>query len=442
MQEIDESFAYTTLFLLRLNLLFAGKREISLIEALEGRSVLEWSINDEYVCFKEIDEQEEFMCFLENCEHLVYYKDGNIILNDDITSYDIDKFIAFIKPEKYIDYNINTFKYLGITNPIDFINKLYDLENLIEELYITNKDGKNNFLLDDLYKEKDAILRSIRNSDEDYQDMITSLQKELYEDLEDDFIIYPINISRYTSSDYFDEKNNIASMINEPYQCAIFTDYKLFRTKIKYDFNSIIDDIAEEELNYTEDYELDATEDYYDDNIDSSINFDDEDLEDINYNITNIADEFPDGFGVYSNLSRKEAIFMLEYIKALESVKDRYKNNDELNNLIIRLKYMLDNNSIKLYKNKDIDTVINEYKNKDDQDYIRIADEVMYFINEIFNTYYDRFCIRKILFVKTYYELTSDIEVINYINEFKDSRLYNYVYKIITDDYQNKVKRK
>ena len=40
MHEVDESFTYTTLFLLRLNLLFNDKRSISLIEALEGRRVI------------------------------------------------------------------------------------------------------------------------------------------------------------------------------------------------------------------------------------------------------------------------------------------------------------------------------------------------------------------------------------------------------------------
>lgn len=443
MQEVSESFTYTTLFLLRLNLLFGNKREISLIEALEGRRVLEWSIKDESICFEEIDEQEEFMKFLEECSNLVYYKNGSIILNDDINIYDIDETIAFIKPRKYLDYNINTFKYLGINMPIDFITKYYELESMIENLYITNKDGENNTMLDSLYKEKEEILSSVRNTDEDYQDMLVTLQNELYEDLEDDFILFPINPSKYINSNQYDEKTNILGLLSEPYQCAIFTDFPLFRTRVKYDFNSIIDDIAEEELNYTNDYELNATEDYYDANVDSSEIDINEYEDDINYNITNISDEFSDGFGVYSNLSRRQTIFMLEYIKILESMKDRYKNiSDELENLIIRLKYMVDNNNIKLYKGNDIDTVINEYKNKDDLDYLRIADEVMYFINEIFNTYYDRFCVRKILFVKAYYNLTNDSEVIDYINEFKDSKLYNHVYKIITGDVNGKRKIK
>ena len=63
MNEIDESFSYTTLYLLRNNLLFNNKRSISLIEALEGRRILEWSLNGDGLCFKEIDEQEEFMKF-------------------------------------------------------------------------------------------------------------------------------------------------------------------------------------------------------------------------------------------------------------------------------------------------------------------------------------------------------------------------------------------
>ena len=66
----------------------------------------------------------------------------------------------------------------------------------------------------------------------------------------------------------------------------------------------------------------------------------------------------------------------------------------------------------------------------------------MYFINEIFNNYYDSFLLRKILFIKAYYNLTNDYEVINYINEFKDRRLYNYVYIIITGEEPSKRKIK
>ena len=447
MHEVDESFTYTTLFLLRLNLLFNDKRSISLIEALEGRRVLEWSINDEGICFKEIDEQNEFMKFLSECVDIVHYKNGDIILNEGITEYNIDEKFTFIKPTKYLDYSPKILKYLGINKPIDFIYKYCNLESNIEELYMNNKNGKNNKALDSLYKERENILESIKNADEEYIDMITSIYWDIYNDVEEDYVIFPINRVKYLSSRHYDESSKINDLLYEPYQCAIFTDYPLYRTKVKHDFNKIIDDEAEEELNDTRDNAdmFDATEDYYDANIDSSeIIYENDNYDyDDNYNITNVADEFLDGYGVCTNLSFDQELFMLEYIKILENMKDRYENiSQELELLIKRLRYMVDSRSIGLYKGNDIDTIINDYKSNTDSEYIRIADEVMYFISEIFNTYYDRFCVRKILFVKTYYELTNDIEVINYINEFKDSKLYNHVYKIITGDYPSKVKRK
>jgi len=444
MHEIDESFTYTTLFLLRINLLFNDKRSISLIEAIEGRRVLEWIINDQGICFNEIDEQEEFMKFLDECKEMVHYKNGSIILNDGITEHNIDEKFTFIKPEKYLDYSPKILKYLGINKPIDFINKYCDLERNIEELYMNNNNGDNNKALDRLYSEKEEILHSIKNGDEEYIDMITSIYSDIYNDLEEDYIIFPINRGRYLSSRHYDESRKINDLLYEPYQCAIFTDYPLFRTKVKHDFNKIIDDSAEEELNDTGDSmkSIDPNEEYYDANVDScEVDYDEED--DINYNITNIADAFPDGFGACDNLSREQELFMFEYIKILENMKEKYKSiSDDLEILIKRLKYMVDNSNIGLYKNNNIDNIINEYKDNTDCDYIRIADEVMYFISEIFNTYYDRFCVRKILFIKAYYELSNDLEVINYINEFKDSKLYNHVYKIITGDYPGKVKRK
>ena len=443
MYEIDESFTYTTLFLLRINLLFNNKRRISLIEALEGRRMLEWSLNDDGVCFEVIDEQEEFMRFLDECKDIVHYKNDEIILNDGITGYNIEEKIAFIKPAKYLDYSPMIFKYLGINKPIDFINKYCDLERNIEELYMTNKNAINNEVLDSLYNEKEKILKTIRNSDEEYIDMITSIYSDIYNDVEEDYDIFPINRARYLSSRHYDESSKINDLLYEPYQCALFTAHPLFRTKVKHDFNKIIDDAAEEELNDTKDNaeKYDPNEEYYDATVDSSAIDDNE--EDTNYNVTNVADGFPDGFGLCINLSREQELFMLEYIRVIENMKDIYINiSSDLELIIERLKYMVDNNNIGLYKGNDIDDVIEDYKNKVDSNYIRIADEVMYFISEIFNTYYDRFCVRKILFVKTYYELTNDIEVINYINEFKDSKLYNHVYKIITGEYPGKVKRK
>ncbi len=443
MYEIDESFTYTTLFLLRINLLFNDKRSISLIEALEGRRVLEWNLNDEGICFIEIDEQEEFMKFLCECKDMVHYKNGFIILNDGITEHNIDEKISLIKPAKYLDYSPKILKYLGINKPIDFINKYCDLERNIEELYMNN-NGDYNKALDSLYRKKEEILDSIKNGDEEYIDMITSIYSDIYNDVEEDYTIFPINRGRYLSSRHYDESRKINDLLYEPFECAIFTDQPLFRTKVKHDFNRIIDDSAEEELNYTRDNseKFDPNEDYYDATVDSSDNYEDNE-DDINYNVTNVADEFPDGFGVCDNLSREQELFMLEYIRILESMKDRYENiSDELELLSTRLKYMVDNSNIGLYKGNDIDTIIKDYKDITDCVYMRIADEVMYFISEIFNTYYDRFCVRKILFVKTYYELSNDLEVINYINEFKDSKLYNHVYKIITGDYPSKVKRK
>ncbi len=441
MQEVDDSFSYTVLFLLKLNLLFKNKRQISLKKAIEGRRVLERSIREEYLCFKDIDVQVEFIEFLSECSSLVYYKDKNIILKDGVTVHNIDEAIAIMKPEKYIDYNIKIFKFLGINKPIDFINKYYGIEKTIEFFYMNNSNGIYNDILDLYFKARAEMLEDIKHLDEDYQDVLTSLQDELYEELEDDFILFPISETRYEKSDHFDEKTDVIDLLNTPSQRAIFTDFPLFRTKVKFDFCNLIESLLGEEINDVSDQELDATEEYYDANVDSSIIGED----DINYNVTNVSDTFEDELDESVNLSRKDAIFVLEYIRILENMKNRYqKVSSEINILINRLKYLVDNNDIKLYKKsfEDIDYIIGEYKKLDDLDYLRIADEVMYFINEIFNNYYDSFLLRKILFIKAYYNLTNDYEVINYINEFKDRRLYNYVYIIITGEEPSKRKIK
>ena len=158
-----------------------------------------------------------------------------------------------------------------------------------------------------------------------------------------------------------------------------------------------------------------------------------------------IQDEFKDGLGGVYNLTKKNILFSLCYIKELEMLKDKFKDYiNHIDGIILRLKYLNDNKDLKLYEKScyELDFLIDKLKSNDDGDYLLYADEVMYFINEIFNMNYDRYFIEKIVFIKTYYYLTYDNEIIEYINSFKYSKLYNYVYKIIVGDDKNKVKKK
>ena len=275
MYEIDESFSYTTLFMLKLNLVFGNKRNLSLIEALEGRRVLEMSIREDSICFSQIDESCEFMDFLDECSELVYYKDGIIYLRDNVSVYDIEVKIGKISPTRYLDYCVNIFKYLGISKPIEFIYKFYDLESKIEELYMNNSGNINDNALEKLFKERDSILKSIYYDDDDYLDVIIKLQDELYENLEDRYVVYPINASRYEKSDHYDERTDLIEFLSSPMQSAIFTNLSLNRTKVKYDFYGVLDNIAEEEINDVSDYEnnkelFDATDDFFDSTVDNS----------------------------------------------------------------------------------------------------------------------------------------------------------------------------
>ena len=313
MYEIDENFSYTTLFMLKLNLVFGNKRNLSLIEALEGRRVLEMSIREDSICFSQIDESCEFMDFLDECSELVYYKDGIIYLRDNVSVYDIEVKIGKIRPTRYLDYCISIFKYLGISKPIDFIYKFYDLENKIEELYMNNSGNINDNALEKLFKERDNILKDIYYGDDDYLDVIIKLQDELYENLEDRYVVFPINASRYEKSDHYDERTDLIEFLSSPMQSSIFTNFPLNRTKVKYDFYGILDNIAEEEINDVSDYKsnkdlFDATEDYFDATVDNS-EYDDE----TNYETKMFQNEFEDGLGLSCNLTRKYYIFAFLY---------------------------------------------------------------------------------------------------------------------------------
>lgn len=450
MQEVEESFSYTTLFLLRINLLFGEKRNLPLVNAIEGRRILETITREDYICFKEINAQTEFMKFLEECGDILYYKNGYIILNEDATVHNIDEKINNMFVGRYIDYDVRIFKYLKILKPIDYIYRFYSLEKEIEKIYMNNIDFKNNKKIEGLFGKRKQMLDEIKSLGEDYIEMISTLQDQLYEKLKDEFLIYPFDVTKYELSDHFDEKTDLVQLIDIPSQSAIFKYGPLYMTKVKYDIDNILDFESEESINDTSDYELDSTEEYYDATFDSyeeDDDFDDdyEEYDEDEYQATRIEDAFPSGLDVTCNFSIKETIFSLQYIKILEIMKERYNNSSkEIDRLMQRLKYLNDNIDINLYKctSSDLNYILNEYKMQDDMDFLMFADEVMYFINEIFTSYYDRFWLQKIIFIKTYYELTSDMEIINYINEFKDSIMYNQVYEIITGNAPGKTKSK
>ena len=267
---------------------------------------------------------------------------------------------------------------------------------------MNNSGNINDNALEKLFKERDNILKDIYYGDDDYLDVIIKLQDELYENLEDRYVVFPINASRYEKSDHYDERTDLIEFLSSPMQSSIFTNFPLNRTKVKYDFYGILDNIAEEEINDVSDYKsnkdlFDATEDYFDATVDNS-EYDDE----TNYETKMFQDEFTDGIGASCNLTRKNIIFSLSYIKELEDIKKKFKDQENhIDNIILRLKYLNDNIDLKLYEKSidELDDVINSFKTRDDGDYLVLADEVMYFINEIFNMYYYRYFINKLVFI-------------------------------------------
>ena len=449
MHEVDESFSYTTLFLLRINLLFGNKNSLSLIQAIEGRRVLDTIAREDYFCFKPIDEDTEFMNFIDECSDILYYKNGFIILNDDVTVHNIDEKINNMTILRYIDYDVRIFKYLNIKRPIDLIYGLYNFEKSVEKLYMDNANGKNSKKIEALFSQRKNILDQLESFGEDYIEMITSLQDQIYKDLKEDYVVYPVDITRYEQSNHFDEHTNIVKLLDFPSQNAIFSKESIYRSKVKYDLDNILDSTDEESIKDTSDYDIDPNEEYYDANIDEFENEDyeneDYDEYDDEFSPTRMEDAFPKGLGGSYNLSRKEIIFSLQYIKILEDLNLKYNGSSkEIIRLINRLKYLNDNINDKLYEKNylELNSILDNYKENDDEDYMMFADEAMYFINELFTSKYDRFYLQKVVFIKTYYELTNDMEIINYIDEFKSNIMYNQIYKIITGDEPGKVKNK
>lgn len=411
--ETEESFAYTTLFALKLKLTFENKRNLSILECFGARRVLEYQANDDGIYFKKIDQNKELKNFLDMYNDIVYRKDNDICLKKDVDVEILNAYIKDIDKSYPFCYDLKTFRYLNINSPLKLIYGLSMYLKKVEKLY--DDIDENYHIIEECLNEISIYLKKIGTND-DYLSALFDIQKELVDKIEP-YLLYPADIVNYFDSNYYDEKDDcILDKLNSPIQIAIFSSISLYQYKLLFSLEKIMynkenknmmNDINDDEYEYMED--IDDTNDY-DEDIDSeNINFTDEEI--------------------YFDPSLEDDLFALMY---LENICNYLNSNydDTLIKVKSRLKYIIDDDKINI-SNKSTNNLFDIINDYSFLNYHWYTDEAFYFLNEMFNNYCDEYYLRKLIFVKTYYDLTDDYQLIENMNLFKNCENYDEISNFI-----------
>lgn len=430
MQEVEESFAYTTFFALKIRLMFENQNYIPITKCFGVRRVLEEETRLGNITFKQIDEVDALNQFLKEYQGIVYIKNDYLYLNNKVKIDDINEIISSLKVDYYLDYNLKTFKYLGITEPIKIIYGLYAFEKNLEKLYIAPIDNKS---IELKLMQIEQVFQSFKSRNEEYIDGLYDIQKNILDQGNDPYIIFPISRTLYENSAYYDEKWNIEEKFYDPVQVAIFSDIALYPYKTQFRMEKLYDSIEKQKD--------DNEEVLFDDTIDSEYGDDDyQDVVDTILKEPNINDDL-ESFGKCEDLSTKETVFALQYLLEISRFQEKYGFNDSLEKISNRIKYIIDNEDLCLTDDKtELEFLLNQYLENDDFDYYWYIDESYYFVYELFNIYPDEYFLKKLLFVKSYYALTNDQELLEEISMYNNHPNYNDIYNIIIGDEKNKTK--
>ena len=145
-----------------------------------------------------------------------------------------------------------------------------------------------------------------------------------------------------------------------------------------------------------------------------------------------------------NNNNEIEFAFYLKYLEKIDNYLEKYGIDDYLVKAKWRLLYMLDSPELSLYKEENLFKIRDEIKveNFDMASFRDFTDECYFLAREVFETDQNRYTLRKLLFIATYYELTKDAEIIAIINKYSQDEMYNLYCQIIFDLDKNKELKK
>ena len=227
----------------------------------------------------------------------------------------------------------------------------------------------------------------------------------------DEYVMNPLNMDLYMKSDFYVEEDDslvdMESMLYGTYQYSIFGDarYKLFTLKLLDEISKI--------------YFVNKIEDDVDDELSDA-------FEDISFN------ERKD--------SIEERLFYLTYLKKLGTFMGKYGYRKDLGMVYKRLLYSLDNISDKLCIDGNIDKAIEKIGDIEigEDSFVGLHDEMVFMASEIFEVGNNKYTLRKLLMLATFYDITKCEDIVDVIDGYKNNNNYSYFCDIIFGDSNNK----
>ena len=442
MRNYKVPFEYTTFFVFCLLLRTNGPKSITIDKAFEVRKILLDDFYDLGLQNEFLNRKKTMSKFISEYSAYVYVKDNSIYLKEDIDYKDLNILLRDIGSDVTLDYSLSLFKYLEILEPINFIEQLNSLEQKIENLYY--KGDYNN--IRKYLKIRFEIYNNFSIENDDIIEIVSDLQAEDRMSKEKDYYIYPINKTHYENSLFSDVQYRIEDQLNTPIQKAIFSDCELYSSKIRFDMDTKIDDMEELYTNSESDI-FESEENYeYDDysdseSFDSTVDYEQENNYEYDDDSKELVAQALFQNISYDNLSRKDIIIALKYIDVINDFEIAYGKVDKLDKISQRLKYIIDNEEMNITKkdNKGIKRVLENYLNCDSQDFNDFEAEAGYLLDELIVDHSDSLFLEKLLFVKTYYNLTYDNELFESFNKYKSNRKYMIIHNFIISDNPNVV---
>ena len=417
-----------------LNLLkYENVRSIKKEDFDKYRDLLVERVKSEWknISFLPLDD-DSFDDFLSSYSDIISVRDNVLFLDKEVSLKELESRLSHLQKEEDIDDIYDVFDYqrqllnnLGISSVYNSLKYYWDLEKKIETIYM-NGDSKTDSNLKKYLLCRGIFLINFRNASSELIDAIKNTSTSIgFEEDDYDYEDFPIDFSFWEHSEYFSKSkddlfDDVSDNLFYIYQYAIFGDESLSAQKLWKD----IDYIYMNELE-SEDVEEDCSYDEEFEDIDLSLFSEEE--------IASIMEDDSDVI---------EPIFFLSYINKIDDFLLEYGNDPTLIEAKKRLIYVLDKPDICLFKDGNfklaLDDSLDTLKELEDASFDIFKDEVRYMASEVFLSPSNKFTVRKLLFISTYYELSGDEVIKEIVDNYSDRKEYGLYKKVIFGEPKSK----
>lgn len=459
---IDEYYNYVTLMVFELLYKYENKKSISVELLHDFRNKLLDEILDVYqngkghnylqkvdqwegeITFRRRNEQEALEDFLDEYEEYFTLNNGIISLKENVNYNTIDEFMRQIRVREKLPSRFEVsedtpeiLNLLGIKSIENVIIEYLKIEEQIEILYnklYTSEDSielrnKIRTLLFWRFRFFYKLSQMPKYTVDAFRNIISHYQSDNYVEYDK----CPINMKMWTEEfctpeELEDPFEDIDDRIYDLNQYAIFGSIKNNLNILKFTDDLDIFYFSKDSKPNIE--EMDPTKDYSD-MIETDI-IAQEQFDEISQNA-------PESIAYFHNPTDEFFVLFMNYLNNLNKFMENYGESEELLLAKKRLLYVLDKPKMMLFDEKNFQRELEKAKNIeiDEESFDFFKQEIYFLAQEVFEAPCDEFTIRKLLLIKTYYELTSDEELKETIENYKTSSSYETFYNIMFNNIMN-----